>query len=349
MLEYKLEKIKIELTDLCPLDCLHCSSNATADGEIFLNVDKVKEVIQEAKQIGLTKVIFSGGEPLLYPSIYELILFCSDCNIETTLYSTGINSLNLDNNIDSVFGELKKAGLKGIIFTLFSSEADEHENITRVSGSFNKTLSAINKSTNNNLKTELHFVPLLRNYKSLENLVDYALELGITKISILRFVFHGRGIIIDGISTLTKKEYIIFRNILKRINKKHPGLIRLGSPFNFLLLRDNVKCNAGINQIIVNPKGYIFPCDAFKNIYPKSLGIDENYNSVIDHSIVEIWENSEYLNYIRSLITKDKEEPCISCIYLKDCESGCLAQKIIRNGSFIGKDPDCLKNGGKNV
>lgn len=346
MLEYKLEKIKIELTDHCPLDCLHCSSNSTADGKIFLNVDKVKEVIKEAEQIGLKKVVFTGGEPLLYPSICELILFCSDRNIETTLYSTGINSLNFDNNIDNVLEELKKVGLNRIIFTLVSSKEGEHENITRTTGSFDKTLNAIIKSTNNNLKTELHFVPLLQNFRSLENLVDFALELGITRISILRFVSQGRAVIIDGISTLTKKEYIIFRNILKGINKKYPELIRLGSPFNFLLLRDIVKCNAGINQIIVNPKGYIFPCDAFKNIYPKSLGIDDEYNSIIDHSVIEIWKNSKYLNYIRSIITKDKTGSCIHCKYLKDCGSGCLAQKIIRNNSFMGKDPDCLKNGG---
>lgn len=341
-----LENIKIELTDNCPLDCLHCSSNASVEGKVFLNVNVVKNVIQDAKRYGLKKIVFSGGEPLLYPQIYELISFCSNLEIKTTLYSTGIDSINLNYCTNSKIEELKKLGLNRIVFSLFSSIKDEHENITRISGSFNATLNSIRESVKQNLITELHFIPTKQNFKSLENLVDLVLKLGINRISILRFVPHGRGTIIKDISSLTKRENLAFRVILKGIIKKHPDLIRLGSPYNFLLLRDCEKCDAGINQLIINPNGFVFPCDAFKNIYPKDLGINDTYNSIMDNSINEIWQKSKYLNFIRTTINENKKEPCLSCTSLEKCESGCLAQKIINNNSFYGKDPDCIIDGG---
>lgn len=317
------------------------------EGKIFLNPDIVKKVILGAQHDGLKKIIFSGGEPLSYPYISDLILFCSNKNIETTLYSTGITK---NSDISSgIIKELRNAGLSRIIFSLFGYTAEKHEHITRVSGSFNLTIDAIKEASEYGFKVELHFVPFKQNYRLLEKLCILGRSLNIVRISILRFVSHGRGTIINDVSALAGKEYKSFRGILKKIMKEYPGLIRLGSPFNFLLLRDIEKCDAGINQIVINPKGYVFPCDAFKNVYPKDLGFDDELNSIIDNSISSIWENSKYLNYIRNIINKEREEPCSSCKNLKKCGSGCMAQKFIRNNSITGKDPDCMIDWGKNV
>jgi len=344
-LNIKLKKIKIELTDLCPLNCLHCSSNSSIEGKIFLDLDYVVKILEEAKKNGVEKIIFSGGEPLLYPSILDLILICSNLGIETILYSTGINSLNINEVSYNIFKELRKRGLSKFIFTLHSDKEKIHEYITRVSGSFKITLSAIEESINNGLETELHFVPMRFNFNSLEGLVYVAKNLGVKKISILRFVPHGRGILINNIKTLTKKENIFLRNIIKKIRKKNSIIIRLGSPYNIFFLDKNTKCNAGVDQMIINPRGEIFPCDAFKNINPEDLGIYDDHNSIFKHSISEIWIKSKYLDYVRSILTKNVIEPCKNCPQLKKCNAGCLAQKIINNCIIYGKDPDCIIRG----
>ena len=60
-----LKEIKIELTNKCSRNCMHCSSSATNNINNLkeLNFDDVCKIIKEAKQIGVQTIVFTGGEP----------------------------------------------------------------------------------------------------------------------------------------------------------------------------------------------------------------------------------------------------------------------------------------------
>ena len=70
-----MAEMKIEVTHKCLLGCIHCSSNAYADNELCMEKAKCLAIINQACEIGLQKLSFSGGEPLLWDGIYELISF----------------------------------------------------------------------------------------------------------------------------------------------------------------------------------------------------------------------------------------------------------------------------------
>lgn len=346
--EGDLEEIKIELTRDCPLACIHCSSNAYSGNTVQLPREVVLSLVSQAAGLHAKSIVFSGGEPLVWPWLGDAVSACAMHGLHCSIYSTGINLT--DDGGQEVLA-LAKCGLNKVIFSLYSPRKEYHEEITRRSGSFDKTVATIRATGNSDIEREIHFVPLKRNYKHLVELIELAKEIGISKVSILRFVPHGRGVLLKrSREMLMQKETVELRSLILKCRQLYDVRIRVGSPYNILMLDRDVDCIAAWRTLCIGPNGNIYPCDAFKNIEPHHIGLKDPYNNILSHSLKECWEQSEYLNAIRHYLTTPFEEPCSRCSHLEWCKSGCLAQKVTEQesieGSNIAKRPDplCLRN-----
>ena len=60
-------------TNQCNLKCVHCYQDAEEATDRELSTDEAKKMIDEIAKAGFKIMIFSGGEPLLRPDIYELV------------------------------------------------------------------------------------------------------------------------------------------------------------------------------------------------------------------------------------------------------------------------------------
>lgn len=343
-----LEEVKIELTKKCPLSCVHCSSEASSDDPLQLSRESVISLISQSNKMKIKSVAFSGGEPLLWPWISEAVTESHLKGLNSSLYSTGIN---LNNNGANDINSLAERGLGRVIFSLYSPFKESHEAITRQSGSFGKTTTVMRELRENNIPREIHFVPIKLNFTHLAKLIDLAKELNVKKISILRFVPHGRGITLKNSNEmLSRKETIELRKLILECKSQNDVEIRLGSPYNILILNEDIDCIAARKTICIGPNGNIYPCDAFKSIEPSEIGIVDKYHNILEHSLKECWEKSAYLNAIRGYLTTPFEQPCSCCEHLTKCKSGCLAQKVIDqesidDGKIVKRaDPLCLKS-----
>ena len=346
--EGDLEEVKIELTKDCPLACIHCSSNASSGNPVQLSRETVLSLVSQSAELRVKSIVFSGGEPLLWPWLSDAISACAAHGLHCSLYSTGIN-LTEDGAQEIL--TLAKYGLNKAIFSLYSSLKEYHEEITRKIGSFDKTIAVMRAIGNGDIEREIHFVPLKRNYKQLVKLIELAKDAGIPKVSILRFVPQGRGAVLKkSREMLMQKETMELRRLILDCRERDDVKIRLGSPYNIMMLNEDVDCIAAWRTLCISPYGNIYPCDAFKNIEPREIGLEDPYNNILSHSLRECWEQSEYLNAIRHYLTTPFGEPCSRCLHLEQCKSGCLAQKVIEQESIedgnIAKRPDplCLKN-----
>lgn len=104
----------IRTTERCNVGCFHCSISATPKGN-DLPLNLALEAIQDAKRNGLNRVHFTGGEPLLYSHLAELISFAKELNMFTDITSstftkTGEDTLELLNN-------LEKSGLECVMLS----------------------------------------------------------------------------------------------------------------------------------------------------------------------------------------------------------------------------------------
>ena len=338
MSSFTLKELKIEVTYNCPLACVHCSSNASKENQLAISLEQCMEILKDAIQLGIEQVAFSGGEPLIWEGLDSAIRYAHQSNIQTTIYTSGNIS-----DPQTAFHHLKNCGLDRAVFSLYSDDECDHERVTRIRGSFCKTLLSIDACCKNGIVPEVHFVALASNYQKLPSIVSLAENHGASRVSVLRFVPQGRGALISDSDTMSKEQNLELKGIIQSLRTKGHD-IRTGSPFNVLWLNEIPKCMAGRDRLVVAPDAAIYPCDAFKQIRAETIVGSSEFSFLSRHPLGDCWEKSEYLQVVRQAILDTPKEPCNSCPVYSQCGSGCLAQKYLYYGVLTkNPDPACIR------
>ena len=77
-------------TRACNLRCLHCYSDSDAHADRNeLTTDEAREMIRDLARFAVPAVLFSGGEPLLRPDLFELADFARSLGLHCTLSTNG--------------------------------------------------------------------------------------------------------------------------------------------------------------------------------------------------------------------------------------------------------------------
>ena len=293
--KYILKELKLEVTHDCDLKCVHCSSLSESETRRNMRVQDCMRLIREAHSLGVEKLAFSGGEPLLWEGIIEAVTLASELGIEVSLYTTG----NV-NDFANIATRLKHAGLSCIMFSIYSGDSSEHDQVTKVDGSLVNTLKAVEASKENGLDVEFHFVPLSTNFMNLERICILGKEYSADRVSVLRLVPQGRGYE-NSYHMLNNRQNVALRKRIIVLRKLGYD-IRTGSPFNALLLKEKPKCMSGQDRLTISPELKIYPCDAFKQVTPQMLGIKDDFSDITNKTLKDCWENSSYLKLVREYL-----------------------------------------------
>lgn len=333
---FTLTELKLEVTYRCDLNCVHCSSDARPSNSLEMSRDDCLRILREAAQMGAKEVAFSGGEPLIWPCIFDAVEAATSNHLASAIYTSGNT-----NDFGNQAVRLRTLGASRFIFSLFGSAASTHERTTRKAGSFARTMKAMLLAREAGLETEVHFVPMSHNYRELKDIAVLARKHGAATVSALRLVPQGRAALIAGRALNRVQNLELRRQICALRAEGHA--IRTGSPYNFLMLSDHPKCSAAIDRLIVGPDLRIYPCDAFKKIRAEELAGTLDWSSLQSRGLRDCWDKSPFLEAVRTYLTTPFAEPCDSCGSLEKCLSGCLAQKVLAsNGLKKQPDPDCL-------
>jgi len=82
--------VQIHPTRHCNLRCRHCYSTSGPKIHECLDVDLIGRFLGEARQQGYAVASFSGGEPLLYPQIFESIASAAALGFGVTVTTNGM-------------------------------------------------------------------------------------------------------------------------------------------------------------------------------------------------------------------------------------------------------------------
>ena len=121
--------LRLAVNDQCNLRCIYCMPEK---GIPFLDQDKlldtkdVKRLINIFSSLGVSKIRFTGGEPLLRRDILELIEYSSDLPDIDTVHMT-TNGVLLPSYLD----QLERVGLSGLNISLDTLRPDRFKSITR--------------------------------------------------------------------------------------------------------------------------------------------------------------------------------------------------------------------------
>ena len=97
--ERNIDYARISLTDKCNLRCVYCMPEDKVYENNLINdtlsFNDYKFIINGLSQVGIKKIKFTGGEPLLYPHLIELIKYAHyECNIDDISITTNGIGLN---------------------------------------------------------------------------------------------------------------------------------------------------------------------------------------------------------------------------------------------------------------
>lgn len=138
----EINYLRISLTDKCNLRCVYCKEeDETVEDEYvskILSFDDYKFIIKNFKELGVNKIKFVGGEPLLYPYLKDLIYFAKhECNIEDISITTN------GQHFSEKALELKNSGLDRVNLSIDSLKEYKYNAVTR-GGSLTEVLNALN-------------------------------------------------------------------------------------------------------------------------------------------------------------------------------------------------------------
>lgn len=317
-------------TNRCNMFCDHCyrESGEAAKGE--LDTIQAKKLIAEVAKAGFKIMIFSGGEPMTRSDIYELINYARSQGLRPVL---GSNGSLIDRDAAQ---KLKEAGLAGAGISLDSLSAEKHDALRKLDGAWRMAVQGMKNCLQAGLRVQIHTTVMDWNQAEVEDITDFAVNLGASAHHIFFLVPTGRGEqIVD--QALKREDY---EALLVRIMRKAqtvpieikptcaPQFMRvaeqLGIPQRF-----TKGCLAGTSYCIISPQGDVQPCAYMK----MAIG------NVKDTPFDQIWAESPVFQTLR---TTHYSGLCGQCGYKDKC-GGCRARAAYyHQGDYMSEDPLCI-------
>ncbi|HZK18538.1 MAG TPA: radical SAM protein, partial [Clostridia bacterium] len=178
-------------TNECNLSCKHCYRDAGSKADSELNTDEGKRLIGQIADAGFRMMIFSGGEPLMRPDIFELIEHARDKGLRPVMGTNGTLITS------TVAKKLKEAGLMAIGISLDSVDSHRHDEFRGKEGAWQAAVDGMENCAEAGLRFQIHTTVLDWNYDEVESITDFAVKIGAAAHHIFFMVPTGRAVDIE--------------------------------------------------------------------------------------------------------------------------------------------------------
>lgn len=308
------------LTKRCNLFCKHCYIDAGDKKEDELKKDEAFSVIEELSSLDFKVILFSGGEPLFYPYLFELNERCKAYGIKTCLSSNG--SLITE----EIAIKIKDANFEYVGISIDGTK-EIHDRFRGSSGSFDKAINGLRVLKECGVKRGIRFTLTKENIESLPSVIELGIREEVDRFCLYHLVSTGRGREDMDIKKDERRKVIEY--LIKMINNGiNIEILTVCNPCDGIYLHKDVSgCKAGIKIINIAPDGNVYPCQFFK----KSLG------NIRKSSLSKILNN----DFIALLNDRGNlKGKCGICKHKENC-GGCRARAYAKWFDYFEEDPAC--------
>jgi radical SAM protein with 4Fe4S-binding SPASM domain len=307
----KFDQAWLEVTNSCNLSCSHCYSESSprVDRSDELELESWKVIVAKLADQGIDLITLIGGEPLVRQKLIgEIIPYIkvSYPEIQVNVFSN-LTILPTDDELISILKEYKVR----IGTSLYGLESTSHDSMTNRIGSWNKTISNIEKLTKSDIGVFAGFYRSSSCNLEEREIADFIEGLGVTEYEILSPSQVGRG---------SDTEWKVI-NLENRLPKRK--YFNYSSPYKNMQVH-----NCFADRLSINQAGEVLPCIMARNV---------SYGNILTSSLKEILESSNYEKY--SSLTKDNIEGCSDCEFKYGCFD-CRPDAQAGSHNLL-KKPDC--------
>jgi radical SAM protein with 4Fe4S-binding SPASM domain len=155
-----------------------------ADDE--LSTDEAKNVLDDLVQFGVPSVLFSGGEPLMRPDLFELIEYAVERGLRTVISTNG-TLITTD-----MARKIKQNGVSYVGISL-DGIGEINDKFRGVSGAFDRAVQGIKNCQDAGVRIGLRLTLTKKNVQDLEGLFGFFESKNIERACFYHFVPSGRG------------------------------------------------------------------------------------------------------------------------------------------------------------
>lgn len=289
-----------EITDRCNLECRHCGSSCSAEGQ-YLTVSDVKKTLESVRPVQ-PMICLTGGEPVLHPDLFSIAECIKSMGF---LWGMTTNATLID---DKTAHKLRDAGMGTVSVSLDGMEKS-HDDLRQRKGAWKLALRGIRALQDAGFQPQITTVMHQGNYNELESVYKLACDIGITSWRPINVEPIGRACE-SGDMMLTNKQFAELLAYIreKRFDPKCDMEVTfgcshyLGTGYERMVRDHYFLCGAGILTASVRSNGDICACLDIENRPELVQG------NIRTDDFMDVWNNKF------KPFRKDRTEDCSACI-----------------------------------
>ena len=301
--------VLVEVCYTCNEKCIHCCVDEHKNTGLTLKQYEI--LFDQMVSAGTFFVILTGGDPFTRKDFMDIVRAARKRRISVTIFTNGTLVTQKD------ILEMAVLYVQDVHVSIYSTDEKIHDSITRVPGSFRKSIATIRSIRAAGIKVRIK-CPLMRlNADEIDNLKEMAISLG-AKIQFTTIITAKN----NG-DTSTHNLQMSEQQLLATVNDQ----AIIGSADPFVHSRDELECipcDAIFNGGAIDPSGNVYPCNQWRisggNILKEDFG--------------KIWKDSKVFNILRGIRLKDLKR-CQICELFDYC-ARCPGLALLEDGDLCG-------------
>jgi radical SAM protein len=354
-----------EVTQSCDLACKHCRAAAQPIAHPDqLSTDEGKALIDQIAQMQVPIFIFTGGDPLKRPDLYDLIRYGAEKGVKIAVTPSATPLLTRE----AIF-KMKEAGVVRLGISLDGSTPEIHDKFRGLSGAWARTIQAIEWANEAGIPIQVHTTISRHNAHDLDNLCALFEKQAIVMWNVFFLVPVGRGQLNDLLSgeefeqvfgkiyelsqrvsfqiktteAMHYRRYLLQHNLEERRmghGAGHPHAMASaaaeyepGAPKTDAQARNRGWATRRVND----GKGFMF-ISHVGNVYPSGF-LPIHAGNIRETPLGEIYRNAPIFKALRD--TSRLEGKCGACEYKEIC-GGSRARAYALTGDPLAQEPCCI-------
>jgi radical SAM protein len=340
-----------EITRACAYACVHCRADAQHRRDPNeLSTAEAKALIERLAAFGNNPIlIFTGGDPMMRPDLFEMIAYATGRGLRCSLTPTATILPTIER-----LEKARDAGIRRVALSLDAPRPEIHDAFRQVPGSWQRTMDILHRAQEVGLSVQVNTTVARHNVDILHEMVPFIQEVGAVQWSVFFLVPTGRAMAEQMISARQNEKVFnwlydlsqhaqfdikstaapMYRRVA--IERKHAEtgnkqITFQGAGFQYAdgLNRPTKGVNDGNGFLFISHVGDIQP----SGFLPITAG-----NARTD-DVVEVYRHAKLFTDLRD--SSKLKGVCGACRY-KDVCGGQRGRAYGLTGDYLESDPACV-------
>ncbi|HTA64290.1 MAG TPA: radical SAM protein, partial [Xanthomonadaceae bacterium] len=317
--------VQLDLTYRCNERCVHCYLDHEDHGE--MSTAEILGLLDQLAAAGVFFLNISGGEIFMRKDLFEIIAYARRLQFSVKLKTNAVMIRA------AKAARIAELGVESVQISLYSHKAEVHDAITKLPGSFKRTVAGARLLKEHGVRVSFANVLMTHNADDYQGVQALSAEMGVgynVDATITPMMDGDRSILQLNVDAARLQH--IFHDDSLLGGSSDAFCAPPDGPMSMEDAYQTLPCSAGHTACYVSPYGDVYPCVQF----PYRVG------NIREQTFIDIWRDSPQLAEVRSISVGDLQG-CSSCVHGGSC-TRCPGLAYLEGNMRGPSTQDCEKS-----